>query len=122
MALPQEYPRIHESEKFGGYLDESRIVPHRRKISGKKLRGIITAAVRDANLKSSRAILQIPETVSEDEMRNIYLREGKKLFTYFKDYCGDPASNAFEYRGKHYKLVRFFCNTRSKPKTAKKKP
>jgi hypothetical protein len=38
-------------------------------------------------------------------MREIFLREGRNLFDYFRKYCGDPAASAFEYRGKTYREV-----------------
>ncbi len=76
-SVPQDYPRIPEGEKFAGYLDEKKIAPHRHKIPASELRRIITDAVKKANRKSSRAILQIPEGTSDAAMRTIYLREGK---------------------------------------------
>jgi hypothetical protein len=105
MATPQQYPRIADNEKLAGYLDESRLTPHAHKLAIEKLKEIIAAAVRDANKKSSRAILKIAETSSEDEVRETYLREGKKLFAYFRDYCGDPAFTAFQCQGQHYSKV-----------------
>ncbi len=105
MATPQQYPRIPDNEKLAGYLDESRLTPHQHKLGIEKLKEIIAAAVRDANKKSSRAILAISDTASEEEMREIYLREGRKLFSYFKDYCGDPASTAFQCQGQYYSKI-----------------
>jgi hypothetical protein len=102
---PQEYPRIREGEKFSGYLDEQRVAPHRRKVTPEKLRRIIVDAIRNASHKSSRVILEIPKGTSDEQMRKIYLREGRRLFDYFRKYCGDPASIAYEYRGRHYREV-----------------
>ena len=101
----QSYPRIPESEKLAGLLDERHLVQHRHRISQEKLRKIIVDAIRNANRKSARAILEIPEKTSDAEMRKIFLREGRNLFDYFQKYCGDPAASAFEYRGKTYREV-----------------
>jgi len=102
---PQAYPRIPEGEKFADLLDEQHLVPHRYRIPQNKLRRIIIDAIRSANRKSSRAILEIPEQVSDPEMRKIFLREGRNLFGYFRKYCGDPAASAFEYQDKTYREV-----------------
>ena len=102
---PQPYPRIPEGEKFADLLHERHLVPHRYRIAQDKLRRIIIDAIRSANRKSSRAILEIPEKISDAEMRMIFLREGRNLFDYFRKYCGDPAASAFEYQGKTYRDV-----------------
>ncbi|MCI0525337.1 MAG: hypothetical protein L0Y75_08760 [Acidobacteria bacterium] len=40
-----------------------------------------------------------------DEMAEIYKRQGKELFSYFKKYSDDPASTADKLFGKHYREV-----------------
>jgi hypothetical protein len=65
---PQPYPRIPEGEKFADLLDERHVVPHRHRISHDKLRKIIIEAIRNANRKSSRAILEIPNKTSDTNL------------------------------------------------------
>lgn len=102
-STPQSYPRIElDKDRFNGFLDESRLVPHRYKIPKAELQDIITKAIANANKKSSRVILDVPENATEEEKKAIYEREGKELFNYFKKYYGDPASTAYECLGKHY--------------------
>ena len=108
MALkttPQDYPRIANSEhKDFGLLDDSALQEHTNKIAIHKLKEIIKRAIKDANKKSSRAILEIT-TVDENELEEIYKKKGWQLFEYFKKYCGDPASSAYACLNKHYKEV-----------------
>src|SRR5438874_1837147 len=93
----QNYLRIEdEGNSFNGFFDESKITPHKNKISERQLRKIIKQAVKIANLKSSRAILNIGDNISDAEINKIYIKEGKALFRYFVKYCGDPASTAFD--------------------------
>lgn len=104
-ALAQDYPRIDEGKKFAGMLDESRLVTHKQRIPSERLVEIIREAVKNANRKASRAILDISESSSDEEMRTIYLREGKSLFDYFRRYCGDPPSTAYQCYKRHYSEV-----------------
>lgn len=105
-TVPQAYPRIDDdSRKDYGCLDESVLVPHPGKLPVEKLRGLIRNAIRNANSKSSREILSIPADVTDVEIAEIYEREGKELFKYFKKYCGDPASTAHQIYGKHFRDV-----------------
>lgn len=53
-------------------------------------------------MKSGRAILNIPNNVSENEINQLYTQKGIDLFNYFKKYYGDPATTAYECYGKHY--------------------
>ncbi len=62
-------------------------------------------AIANANKKSSRTILSIPDGATQQEIDAIYVKEGKKLFKYFKMYCGDPASTAHQIHGKNYREV-----------------
>lgn len=95
---PQEYPRLPHSS----LLDDSRLQQHTNKIPLEELKKIILTAIENANKKSSREILNILDDVSEYEAQKKYQEEGKKLFQYFRQYCGDPASTAYECLHKHY--------------------
>lgn len=102
----QEYPRINDRKnRFFGCLDDSRLVPHKRKIPQEVMSRLIQRAIVNANRKSSREILSIPPNATEDEVKRIYHREGKELFKYFKKYPGDPAASAHQIHGKNYRAV-----------------
>lgn len=106
MTMAQPYPRItDENDIFYGYLDDSALLAHSTKISINKLKELIKIAINNANQKSSREILSIATNISQENINQIYIKEGKELFKYFKKYCGDPASTAFEIFNKHYKQV-----------------
>lgn len=103
---PQPYPRIpDEEDKFHGFLDEPALAEHSGRIDEQQVKAIITQAIRQANAKSGRQILNVPPDAAEEEVKKIYEREGKKLFDYFLKYYGDPASTAFECEGLHYSDV-----------------
>lgn len=103
---PQNYPRIDViGNRYIGFLDEEALTPHKYKISKEELIGLISSAIINANRKSSRQILSVPQNASESEASQIYKKEGQKLFSYFKKYVGDPAATAFQLHGKHYKDV-----------------
>lgn len=103
---PQGYPRIEdEKERFYGYLDESLLSPHTRKISEEDLRSIILASIRFASGKSSRQVLNAPEGATQKQRSDFYNKEGRELFNYFRVYFDDPASAAYQYIGKHYSEV-----------------
>ena len=104
-AVAQDYPRISEGEEFAGLLDEKKLTPHTYRISQSKLRQIIADAVKSANRKASRAILNIPEKSTDAEMRKIFLKEGRKLLDYFRQYCGDPPATAYQCLNRHYSEV-----------------
>lgn len=105
-TVAQPYPRIlDDTDKSYGLLDTSQLAPHTIKISFEQLKQIIEAAIANANQKSSREILSIPSDATEQQIKKIYEKEGRELFKYFKKYCSDPASTAYEIRGKHYEAV-----------------
>jgi len=104
-TIPQPYPRIGEGNKFAGALDTDQIVGHTGKIPTGDMKQIIKGAVEYANRKSSRAILDIPDSASDEEAKKIYLNQGRALFAYFKKYCGDPATTAYECCGRGYDQV-----------------
>lgn len=90
-TVPQLYPRIDDdSRKEYGCLDDSTLVAHPGKLPSKKLKGLIRDAIRNANSKSSREILSIPADATENEVAEIYEREGKNLLMYIKTSCFDP--------------------------------
>lgn len=97
---PETYPRLSSS-----LLDDSKLQQHIFKVPSDELRKIILTAIENANKKSSRAILDISDGLSENEVQNIYLKEGKELFKYFRDYYDDPASTAHVCLRKHYTEV-----------------
>jgi hypothetical protein len=106
MALkttPQNYPRIQdESNEFNGFLDTSQLKGHIKSIPEAQIKEIIRKAILNANKKSGRTILNIPDNISKEEISKIYRKEGCKLFKYFIKYCGDPASTAHDCNGQHY--------------------
>jgi hypothetical protein len=104
-TISQPYPRISEGNKFAGMLNADQLAKHVGKIPITDLKRIIKGAVEYANRKSSRAILDISETASEKEAKQIYLEQGRALFAYFKKYCGDPATTAYECCGRSYSQV-----------------
>jgi hypothetical protein len=99
--IPQKYPRIDEPHKFAGYLDNSKLAPHKKIVPTDLLKKIIERSVEYASKKSSRAILEIPESATDEQVREIYLKEGCSLLAYFRKYYGDPASTAYECEGRH---------------------
>jgi hypothetical protein len=102
----QNYPRIeNEQIAYHGFFDESKVTPHTKKINDRDLKKIINDAVRTANVKSSRAILNIGDNISEEELSKIYIKEGRALFKYFIKYCGDPASTAFDCIDQHFSKI-----------------
>jgi hypothetical protein len=103
--IPQKYPRIDEPHKFAGYLDNSKLAPHKKIVPADLLKKIIERSVEYASKKSSRAILEIPESASDEQVREIYLKEGRSLLAYFRKYYGDPASTAYECEGRHFSEI-----------------
>ena len=102
-VVPQNYPRIQdENSPFYGCLEDSTLAPHKHKISIERLKKLILLAINNANKKSSREILSIPSDATQEVLGQIYEREGRQLFNYFRKYCGDPASTAHQLNGKHY--------------------
>ncbi len=102
----QNYPRIEdESSIYNGFFDDSKVQPHVMELSDEQLNSIIIKSVKSANLKSSRAILNIKDNLSEIEINRIYQKQGTALFKYFLRYCGDPASTAFDCMNQHYAKI-----------------
>ncbi len=105
MAIVQKYPRIDEPDKYAGYLDDRKLVSHTETLEEDVLKKIIERSVDYASKKSSRAILEIPEKATDEQVREIYLKEGESLLIYFRKYCGDPASTAYECHGRHFSEI-----------------
>jgi hypothetical protein len=102
----QAYPRIpDETDDYYGFLDVSQLQEHSHVISEEEIKQIIKRAIINANKKSSRSILAIPNDVSRDELLEILRKQGKKLFQYFIKYCGDPASTAHDCYKQHYSKI-----------------
>ena len=104
-TISQPYPRVAEGGKYAGMLNTNQLAQHIRKIPIKDLKRIIKDAIEYANRKSSRAILDIPNQASDEEAKQIYLKQGRSLFSYFKKYCGDPATTAYECCGRTFAQV-----------------
>jgi len=104
--IPQSYPRIEDTDNpYSGCLDDSTLTPHFLKIPESDLQRLISSAILSANKKSSRQILAMPAEISAEERAKLLREEGKKLFSYFKKYVGDPAATAHQLHGKHYRDV-----------------
>ncbi len=101
----QPYPRIQDDERQAGLLDDTTLQPHAERMSLDELKRLVREAIANANLKSSRAILSIPEGAEQAEIEKIYRREGKDLLKYFRRYCGDPAATARQIYMKNYREV-----------------
>lgn len=105
-VIAQDYPRIQdESSPYHGCLDDAKLVPHKHRLAIAAIKKLIRLAIDNANKKSCRAILSIPEDATQQEIDALYAKGGKELFKYFKKYCGDPASTAHQIHGKHYREV-----------------
>lgn len=101
----QPYPRIQNDERRAGLLDDATLRPHTQRASVDELKDMVREAIANANRKSSRVILNIPEGASQAEIEKIYRREGRNLLKYFRKYCGDPAATAHQVYGKSYREV-----------------
>jgi hypothetical protein len=96
----QGYPRNDD-----GLLDDSRLQTHIYKPTKDEMQTIIIDAIKQANKKSSREILKIPDGVPERQLAEIYIEAGKALFKYFKKTYADPASTTYYYQNKHYSVI-----------------
>lgn len=104
--IPQSYPRIDDPNNIHhGCLDDMTLVEHIQKIPVAKMNEIIKDSITNAELKSGREILNIPENVPPEQINTIYINEGKKLFNYFIKYYGDPAATAHQLYKQCYKDV-----------------
>src|SRR5207249_4712277 len=70
-----------------------------------ELKAIVRNTVKAANIKSSRAILNLHENMTQEEKDKILIKEGRQLFKYFIRYCGDPASTAFDCINQHFSKI-----------------
>ena len=93
--VPQNYPIIQdESSPYNGCLNDKNLVSHSGKISLAQLKSFILSAIKDANKKSSRAILSISEDATPEEISKICETEGKKFFACFRKYCFNRLSDS----------------------------
>lgn len=95
MVTVQQYPREKKN-----LLDDTELIPHVFKIPVEQLKAIIVTAIETAGRKSSRAILNLPENASAEEVTKTYAKEGRELFRYFVKYCGDAAATALQITGR----------------------
>jgi hypothetical protein len=95
MVTVQQYPR-----QTNNLLDDSELVPHVYRVPVEQLKTIIVAAIETAGRKSSRAIVNLPDNASVDEVTKTYTKEGRELFRYFVKYCGDAAVTALQCTGR----------------------
>ena len=98
--MPQDYPRTSE-----GFIDETRLTPHKQKIAFDELKTVIRDAIANAARKSRREILDLPDGLSDEDKSSVYQKKGRELFAYFRRYYGDPASTAYDCFGKHYREI-----------------
>ena len=101
----QSYPRIENATAFNGFIDDAKLVKHTKRIATITLKEIIQSAIKYANVKSSRVLLNIPADSDDATVLKHHNKAGKDLFLYFKKYFGDPASSAFDCLGKHYSVI-----------------
>lgn len=97
----QRYPRLDGSD----LLDDSALKPHTHNITGEELRKIILRSIEIADRKASRAILNLADDATDEEVQKIHQKEGWELFRYFKKYCGDPAATAAQCLNKPYQNI-----------------
>ncbi|MBN1412639.1 MAG: hypothetical protein JW969_17460 [Spirochaetales bacterium] len=90
--IMQRYPRLPDSD----LLDESKLTQHHIKIPFNKLKEIIISAIETAGKKSSRAILNLSDDATEEDVAETYKKAGWELFKYFIKYYGDPAYTAYQ--------------------------
>jgi hypothetical protein len=105
--IAQPYQRISDDkDKFYGFLDESKLVSHKtERLSIVDLSKLVIEAIEYANKKSSRELLEIPALITDQKLKEFYVKKGRELFKYFVRYCGDPASTAYDCLNKHYSNV-----------------
>ena len=82
--IQQTDPRIQdEADSCYGFLDDSQLVPHIRKIKTTELKKIIKSAIINANQKSNRTILDIREEAFQDEIKTVFRKKRKRAFQLF---------------------------------------
>ncbi|NUL81638.1 MAG: hypothetical protein HUU60_02820 [Armatimonadetes bacterium] len=86
-------------------MDDAKIAPHTNRVGVDSLKRIIADAIRKANQKSSREAFNLHEDATPEQVASTYSRAGRELFKYFKKYCGDPASTAYQCLDRHYSEV-----------------
>ena len=101
----QLYPRIQGDHRQADLLDDTTLRAHTGRMSLDELKMLVRQAIANANLKSSRTILNIPEGAEQAEIEKIFRREGRELLKYFRKYCGDPAETARRMYTKSYREV-----------------
>jgi hypothetical protein len=103
-SVQQNYPQI-ESNECHACLDDSTLVPHTTKISLERFKDLVEQAMKAANIKSGRKLLDIPDDATDNDLGLLYNQAAKKLFDYFKKYPVDPAATAQQLIGRSYRDV-----------------
>jgi hypothetical protein len=104
----QNYPRIQApGAKLDGFLDSDRLKSHPvpRRISKDLLADLIREAILNAEGKSSRTILNIPDNADDATTERAYADAARSLFRYFHDYPSDPAVEAQKCFKQHYRSI-----------------
>jgi hypothetical protein len=105
----QAYPRLESGDKFHELLDDSKLALHANRIPAEKLPETVLFAIQSANKKSSREMIdesiKAAQSKSAQEELDIYAKVGTDVFEYFRDYSSDPASRAFQLRGRHCREI-----------------
>lgn len=102
----QSYPRINDQDNpLIGCLDDTTLVDHLKKIPQDQMNLFIKNAIENAENKSGRGILNIPENADKKTIKAIYKKEGVELYKYFEKYPGDPAATAHQLFMRNYKEV-----------------
>jgi hypothetical protein len=96
----QLYSRDDES-----FFDVSQVSGKYKKFSDVELEKSIKTAIEDADAKSMRKMLDIPDSADSKALRKAHKKAGKKLFELFQKYCVDPATANAEFGGKPYESV-----------------
>jgi hypothetical protein len=103
-TIIQMYPREKDLNGLpSNLLDIDALLPHVDKIPIEKLNEFIIKAIEFANDKSKRTI--ISDNPTTEHIGDIYEKEGRKLFKYFKKSFTNPASSAYQIHNNHYKEI-----------------
>jgi hypothetical protein len=100
----QTYPRL-DTKDCNNCLDDSKLQGHVHKLTLEELKQLIEQAIKAANIKSGRKLLNIPDNADELELAKHYLKAAKALFRYFRTYPVDPAATAYQILNRSYQHV-----------------
>lgn len=80
-------------------------MPHTKRLPKEQLYQLILEAIKNASLKSSREMLQIPAGATAEDLKMIYADVAWELMKYFREYPTDPAGTAHQMLGKSYRQI-----------------